>query len=68
MVTATEPQLITYDEALARLGFSKRTLFNQIKDERITVYVDGINRRRRLLDIRDINKLAEVKPRPERVA
>lgn len=68
MATATEPQLITYDEALARLGCSKRTLFNRIKDERITVYVDGINRRRRLLDERDVDKLAEVRPRPERVA
>lgn len=68
MATATEPQLITYGEALARLGFSKRTLFDRIKDERLTVYIDGVDRRRRLLDKRDVEKLAEVRPRRERAA
>lgn len=68
MATATEPELITYRQALARAGFSMRTLIDRIKDERLTVYIDGQDRRRRLLDAREVDQLIEARPRPERVA
>jgi hypothetical protein len=63
MHTPADPQLITYREALARLGFSRRTLFDRIKETGIVVYVDGVNRRQRLLDVRDLPKLTEAQNR-----
>lgn len=68
MATATEPQLMTYREVQDLVGISKRTLIDRIKTDRIPVYVDGVDRRRRLIDARDVEKMIAVRPRPERVA
>ena len=63
MQITNDQRLITYGEALARLGFSKRTLFDRIKESGIVVYVDGTNRCRRLIAEQDLWKLNETKPR-----
>lgn len=58
----TQRTLLPYSEVLERTGIAKRTLINRLAEEGITVYIDGRDRRRRLIDARDLPKL--VKPRP----
>lgn len=53
-------QLIGYQEAMVLTGLPKRTLLDRIDREGVTVYVDGRDRRRRLIDRRDIPKLIKV--------
>lgn len=62
---ATEPKLISYADAQRRLGFCRRTFFNRLRERGITVYVDGTDRRHRLISVRDLEKLNETRPRRE---
>lgn len=54
--------LITYPVALAETGISKRALLERIAAEGITVWVDGRDRRKRLIDRRDLPKLIATRP------
>lgn len=54
--------LIPYAEVEARIGIARRTLQDRIASEGITVYIDGRDRRRRLIDVRDLPKLMEPRP------
>ncbi len=54
--------LITYPVALSETGISKRALLERIAAEGVTVWVDGRDRRRRLLDRRDLPKLIATRP------
>lgn len=53
-------QLIGYREVMALTNLPKRTLLDRIAREGITVYIDGRDRRRRLIDRRDVAKLTRV--------
>ena len=65
-------ELVPYKDAIERSGLSRRTWYDRLRESRdmVRVYQDGRDRRRRLIDVRDIEKLAEVRPapRPEAVA
>lgn len=63
MKTETELKLITYAEAQQKANFSRRTFFKRLKDESVTVYVGGTDRRQRLIDERDLAKMTQPKPR-----
>lgn len=58
--------LLPYDEVLNRLGISKRTLNIRVLTEGVTTWIDGRDRRRRLIDERDLPKLTETRPAPRR--
>lgn len=53
-------ELITYREVIEMTGLPKRTLLDRIDRAGVTVYVDGRDRRRRLLDKREVEQL--IKP------
>ncbi len=59
-------KLIPYPEAIARSGLTRRTWFDRVRESGITIYIDGRDRRLRLVDERDIAKLVEVRHRPRR--
>lgn len=63
-------ELIPYKDAIERSGLSRRTWYDRLRESRgvVRVYQDGRDRRRRLIDVRDVEKLAEVRPAPQREA
>ena len=61
MATENE-KLIQYSEAQRRLGFRRRTFFNRLRETGIKVYIDGNDRRQRLIHIDDLPKLVETDP------
>ncbi len=61
-MSTTNTTFVSYPEVLQQTGISKRALNVRILREGIPTYVDGRDRRRRLLDARDIPKLVEVRP------
>jgi hypothetical protein len=58
----TPRDLIDYKVALTETGISKRALLERITAEGVTVWIDGRDRRRRLLDRRDLPKLMATRP------
>ncbi len=62
----TPRDLIDYKVALSETGISKRALLERIAAEGVTVWIDGRDRRRRLLDRRDLPKLTQARPAPRR--
>lgn len=60
--------LIPYREIEALLGIARRTLQERIQAEGIQTYRDGRDRRRRLIDARDLPKLMEPRPVERRPA
>jgi hypothetical protein len=54
--------LITYRQARQALGLSPRVLNWRVARASVTAYVDGRDRRRRLLDARDLPKLVLIEP------
>jgi len=54
--------LITYRQARQALGLSPRVLNWRVARAGVTAYVDGRDRRRRLLDARDLPKLVLIEP------
>ncbi len=54
--------LISMTEVAAAVPYSRKALINRIKTEGITVWVDGADRRRRLIDRRDLPRLTEPRP------
>ncbi len=54
--------LITYRQARQALGLSPRVLNWRVARADVQVYVDGRDRRRRLLDARDLPKLVLIEP------
>ncbi len=66
-----QPQLISLADASRRIGMPKRTLARRLAtDGSIVVYRDGFDRRRHLIDLRDLPRLIEIQPvkREERTA
>ena len=63
MQTNIQPKLISYAEAQQRANFSRRTFFKRLKDENITVFVGGLDRRQRLIAESDLAKMTQPKPR-----
>lgn len=62
-----DAQLIPYSEAIKRSGLSRRTWYDRLRQTSgIRVFVDGHDRRLRLIDARDIPKLVEVRPAQRR--
>jgi len=57
-----EPELITFGEAMRRLGVSKNTLARLVRDERLAVYRNPLDRREKLLQAAEIERLR----RPQR--
>lgn len=62
----TEQTFLPYTEVIARTGLSKRTLNIRVLSEGVTTWIDGRDRRRRLIDERDLPKLTETRPAPRR--
>lgn len=62
----TEQTFLPYTEVIARTGLSKRTINERVLSEGITTWVDGHDRRRRLIDEQDVPKLIETQPAPRR--
>lgn len=60
--------LIGFREARAALGLSARVLNWRIERAGIEKYIDGRDRRRRLLDARDLPKLIIHEPAPRSTA
>ncbi len=60
-----QPQLIGYPEVLELTGVSKRTLIDRIRAEGVRVYINGADRRRRLIDRRDVDRLVRITPDPQ---
>jgi len=54
--------LITYRQARQALGLSPRVLNWRVARAGVQAYVDGRDRRRRLLDARDLPKLVLIEP------
>jgi hypothetical protein len=61
-------ELIDYKAAMKRTGLSRRTWYDRLKEHRgtVQVYQDGRDRRRHLIDVRDAERLAEIRPAPRR--
>ncbi len=53
-------QLIGYDEVLKLTGVCKGTLLDRIDRAGVTVYIDGRDRRRRLIDRADVERLTRI--------
>lgn len=62
----SETTLLTYDQVIEQTGFSRRTLNDRILSEQIVTYVDGVDRRRRLIAAKDVPRLVEVRPAQRR--
>ena len=62
----TPENLIPMADVVKASPYSRKTLITRIKDEGIQTYVDGLDRRRRLIDARDLPKLTEIRPAPRR--
>lgn len=54
--------LIGMKEVMAAVPYSRKALIERIKAEGITVWIDGADRRRRLIDRRDLPRLIEPRP------
>ncbi len=54
--------LITYQQARQALGLSPRVLNWRVARAGVQAYVDGRDRRRRLLDARDLPRLVLIEP------
>jgi len=52
-------ELVSFDEASARLGLPRRTLRQRLADGRVDVYQDGRDRRRRLVQVTDLDRLTQ---------
>ena len=52
-------ELVSFDEAAARLELPRRTLRQRLADGRVDVYQDGRDRRRRLVLADDLAKLTQ---------
>jgi len=61
-------ELVSFDEASARLGLPRRTLRQRLTDGRVDVYQDGKDRRRRLVLADDLVKLTQPTVIRERTA
>ncbi len=58
----TPQDLVGYKTVLSETGLTKPRVLERIAEEGIRVYVDGRDRRRRLISARDIPKLIEIRP------
>ncbi len=65
-MSTTNTIFVPYAEVVEQTGISKRALNVRILREGIPTYVDGRDRRRRLLDARDIERLTQIRPAPRR--
>lgn len=57
-----ERELIPYDEARKLSGLSARTFYRRLASEAIPVFIDGRDRRLRLIDRDDVERLVKVEP------
>jgi hypothetical protein len=57
-------ELVPYAEAIRRSGLPERTWYDRLRASRdeVRVYQDGRDRRRHLIDARDLGKLTEMRP------
>lgn len=61
-------ELIPLKEAIERSGLPTSTWFYRLRQNRddIRVYQDGRDRRKHLIDARDLPKLTDIRPAPRR--
>ncbi len=52
-----EPELITLGEAQKRLGTSKNTIARLVKEGRLTVFYNALDRRQKLVDAAQVEGL-----------
>jgi hypothetical protein len=58
-----DAQLIPYAEAIKRSGLSRRTWYDRLRQTSgIRVFVDGRDRRLRMIDARDLPRLTQIEP------
>lgn len=60
-------ELVSYAEAIRRTGLTRRLWYDRLRQTSgVRVFVDGHDRRLRLIDARDIPRLIEARPAPRR--
>lgn len=55
-------QLIGYEEAMRLTGLPRRTFFRRIATEAVPTHIDGRDRRRRLIDRADAERMVRAEP------
>jgi hypothetical protein len=58
MTVLPGPELIPLEEAVRRLGLPRRTFARRIADGSVDLYRDGRDRRRKLIHVGDVDRLA----------
>lgn len=56
------PDLIGMEEVMEAVTYSRKTLIERIRNEGITVWIDGRDRRRRMIQRCDLPKLTSPRP------
>lgn len=59
---AINEELISIGDAAQRTGIDPRTLNARVREAGVVTYADGRDRRRHLLRVEDLPRLAEVRP------
>ena len=57
-----EPNLITVGEARERLGVSNHTIARLVREGRLTVFYDALDRRKKLVDAAEVERLRRPQP------
>ncbi len=62
MDTPRRTGYLTYQEIMEVTGLPRRTMLDRIEREGMQIYVDGRDKRRRSLDVRDVARLTRIEP------
>jgi hypothetical protein len=62
MDTPRRTGYLTYQEIMEVTGLPRRTMLDRIEREGMQIYVDGRDKRRRSLDVRDVARLVSIEP------
>ncbi len=62
MDTPRRTGYLTYQEVMEVTGLPRRTMLDRIAREGMAVFIDGRDKRRRALDVRDVERLTRIEP------
>jgi hypothetical protein len=62
MDTPRRTDYLTYQEVMKVTGLPRRTMLDRIAREGMAVFIDGRDKRRRALDVRDVERLTRIEP------
>jgi hypothetical protein len=60
MDTPRRTDYLTYQEVMKVTGLPRRTMLDRIAREGMAVFIDGRDKRRRALDVRDVERLTRI--------